>query len=311
MLRLPLAVNTASLTSSEIRDIILGMEISAPSIQRQQMSEIEASTQAAAQVTAVTTQTTNKMGDTLLATTTTAYEQQVFSSKTDWRIRAISATNIPLRLQHVYVTNDDVKDDLPTFVLAKNLLKAFVCSADLRTPVAGYLFGTVATDNSRVIEVKAIAIVPQRASQRSVELPNDLPTHPLLEDLKIVGIINVSPLPVSLPRHTYTDGPLPPRLKLRRPSRLHQPTPSSTRSSRPSTPKSTDPRSCSPSPSLLDPSPSPPTSSLPRDSSGAGTRTPTPQSATTPLRWSIVPSSCSLTVSSDRLSVSLSPLLPI
>jgi hypothetical protein len=33
---------------------------------------------------------------------------------------AISATNIPLRLQHVYVTNDDVKDELPTFVLAKN-----------------------------------------------------------------------------------------------------------------------------------------------------------------------------------------------
>lgn len=33
----PLAVNTASLTSSEIRDIILGMEIAAPSIQRQQM----------------------------------------------------------------------------------------------------------------------------------------------------------------------------------------------------------------------------------------------------------------------------------
>lgn len=206
------------------------MEISAPSIQRQQMSEIEASTQAAAQVTAVTTQTTNKMGDTLLATTTTAYEQQVFSSKTDWRIRAISATNIPLRLQHVYVTNDDVKDDLPTFVLAKNLLKAFVCSADLRTPVAGYLFGTVASDNSRVIEVKAIAIVPQRASQRSVELPNDLPTHPLLEDLKIVGIINVSPLAPSfsitqsLTRHLFS------RRKRKRPSRLRQPMRSSTRS---------------------------------------------------------------------------------
>lgn len=144
-------------------------------------------------MTAIQTRTTNITGDEIQVVTTTAYEQQVFASKTDWRIRAISATNIPLRLQHVYVTNDDVKDDLPTFVLAKNVMKAFVCAADLRTPIAGYLFGTVAADNSRVIEVKAVAMVPQRASQRSIELVNELPTHPLLSDLKIVGIIHVSP----------------------------------------------------------------------------------------------------------------------
>lgn len=159
---------------------------------RLDQAEIEKSTEAANQVTAIQTRTTNITGDEIQVVTTTAYEQQVFSSKTDWRIRAISATNIPLRLQHVYVTNDDVKDDLPTFVLAKNVMKAFICAADLRTPVAGYLFGTVAADNSRVIEVKAVAMVPQRASQRSVELVNELPTHPLLSDLKIVGIIHVS-----------------------------------------------------------------------------------------------------------------------
>jgi pre-mRNA-processing factor 8 len=34
-------VNVASLTQSEIRDIILGMEISAPSAQRQQVLHIE------------------------------------------------------------------------------------------------------------------------------------------------------------------------------------------------------------------------------------------------------------------------------
>lgn len=187
------AVNTASLTSSEIRDIILGMEISAPSIQRQQMSEIEKSTEAAGQVTATQIETTNKLGDRAIITTTTAYEQQVFSSKTDWRIRAISATNIPLRLQHVYVTNDDVKDDLPTFVLAKNIMKSFVCAADLRSPCAAYLYGTEAADNSRVIEVKAVVVVPQRASVRTVEIANDLPTSPLLDGMKIVGIICVRP----------------------------------------------------------------------------------------------------------------------
>ena len=44
------SVNVASLTQSEIRDIILGMEISAPSAQRQQIAEIEKQTQEHSQV---------------------------------------------------------------------------------------------------------------------------------------------------------------------------------------------------------------------------------------------------------------------
>ena len=86
-------VNIASLTVSEIRDIILGQEIAAPSVQRQQMAELEKSTEAQAQVTAVQTQTTNVHGDTIQTVTTTNYEQQVFSSKSDWRVRAISSTS--------------------------------------------------------------------------------------------------------------------------------------------------------------------------------------------------------------------------
>lgn len=49
------SVNIASLTVSEIRDIILGQEIAAPSVQRQQMAELEKSSEAQAQVTAVQT----------------------------------------------------------------------------------------------------------------------------------------------------------------------------------------------------------------------------------------------------------------
>jgi pre-mRNA-processing factor 8 len=59
------SVNIASLTASEIRDIILGQEIAAPSVQRQQMAELEKSTEAQGQVTAIQTQTTNVHGDTL------------------------------------------------------------------------------------------------------------------------------------------------------------------------------------------------------------------------------------------------------
>lgn len=49
------SVNIASLTATEIRDIILGQEIAAPSVQRQQMAELEKTSEAQSQVTAVQT----------------------------------------------------------------------------------------------------------------------------------------------------------------------------------------------------------------------------------------------------------------
>ena len=88
--------------------------------------------------------------------TATNYEQQVFSSKSDWRVRAISATHLPLRLQHIYVSNDDVKDDAAsyTYVLPKNVLRAFVTASDLRTQIAAYLYGVSPPDNKQVKEIK-------------------------------------------------------------------------------------------------------------------------------------------------------------
>ena len=61
VLTLCYSVNVASLTQSEIRDIILGMEISAPSAQRQQIAEIEKQTKEQSQLTATTTKTVNKV----------------------------------------------------------------------------------------------------------------------------------------------------------------------------------------------------------------------------------------------------------
>ncbi len=60
-------VNVASLTQSEIRDIILGMEISAPSAQRQQIAEIEKQTKEQTQLTATTTRSVNKHGDEIIS----------------------------------------------------------------------------------------------------------------------------------------------------------------------------------------------------------------------------------------------------
>lgn len=33
------------------------------------------------------------------------YEQAAFGSKTDWRVRAISAANLHLRVNHIYVNS--------------------------------------------------------------------------------------------------------------------------------------------------------------------------------------------------------------
>ncbi|WVN88199.1 pre-mRNA-processing-splicing factor 8 [Cryptococcus depauperatus CBS 7841] len=186
------SVNVASLTASEIRDIILGMEIAAPSVQRQQMAEIEKSAEAAAQVTALQTKTTNIHGDEIVVTTTTQYEQQTFASKSDWRVRAISATNLPLRVNHIFVGNDDVKDDAGsfTYVIPKNVLRSFIVNADLRTQVVAYLYGTSPPDNKQVKEIKAVVWIPQRGTNNGVDLPLSLPKHDFLfKDLEPLGWI--------------------------------------------------------------------------------------------------------------------------
>merc|ERR1719149_1688 len=110
-------VNVASLTQSEIRDIILGMEIAPPSIQRQQIADIEKQGKEMSQLNAVTTKTTNVHGEELIVTTTSLYEQQTYASKTDWRVRAISASNLHLRTSHLYVNSEDIRETGYTYVM--------------------------------------------------------------------------------------------------------------------------------------------------------------------------------------------------
>jgi len=186
-------VNVQSLTQSEIRDIILGMEIAPPSQQRQQIAEIEKQAREASQLTAVTTKTTNVHGDELIVTTTSQYEQQSMSSKTDWRVRAISATNLHLRTKHIYVSSDDIREVGCTYVLPKNVLKKFICVADLRTQIAGYLYGISPPDNSQVKEIRCIVMVPQLGTHRDVKLPHQLPNHEFLEELEPLGWIHTQP----------------------------------------------------------------------------------------------------------------------
>ncbi len=186
-------VNVTSLTQSEIRDIILGMEIAPPSLQREQVAEIESQAREQSQMTATTTKTTNVHGDQIVVTTTTQYESATFKSKTDWRVRAISATNLHLRTKHIYVSSEDISDDGLTYVLPKNILSKFITVADLRTQIAGYLYGITPEDNDQVREVRCIVMVPQVGNHQSVTLPKNLPEHEMLEGMEPLGWIHTQP----------------------------------------------------------------------------------------------------------------------
>jgi len=114
-------------------------------------------------------------------------------SKTDWRVRAISATNLHLRVDHVYVSSEDVRESGYTYILPKNLLRRFVCIADLRTQIAAYLYGVSPPDGPLVKEIRCIVIPPQWGTSAYVNLPTQLPNHKLLEGLEPLGWIHTQP----------------------------------------------------------------------------------------------------------------------
>jgi pre-mRNA-processing factor 8 len=191
-------VNVASLTQSEIRDIILGAEIEPPSEQRQAMVDTDKGKgDTNAQMTAVTTKTTDVHGNEIVTTTTSAYEQKTFSSKTDWRVRAIGSTNLQLRTHHIYVNTDDTVDEAEdagyTYVMPKNILRKFIGIGDLRTQISGYIYGISPTQHPTVTEIRCIVMVPQWGTHQLVHLPNHLPDHPYLKGLDPLGIIHTQP----------------------------------------------------------------------------------------------------------------------
>ncbi|KAI5206698.1 pre-mRNA-processing-splicing factor 8 [Aureobasidium subglaciale] len=187
-------VNVSSLTQSEVRDIILGMEISAPSMQRQQAAEIEKQQEEQAQLTAVTTKTQNVNGEDIVVTTTSQFEQQTFASKTEWRTRAIATSNLRTRANNIYISSEDIRDDEEhfTYIMPKNILKRFITIADLRVQVAGYLYGTSPPDNKQIKEVKAIVMVPQVGNTRDIQLPRNLPENDYLNSLEPLGWIHTT-----------------------------------------------------------------------------------------------------------------------
>jgi pre-mRNA-processing factor 8 len=144
-------------------------------------------------MTATTTKSTNVHGEQIVVTTTTQYESATFQSKTDWRVRAISATNLHLRTKHIYVSSEDISEDGLTYVLPKNILSTFITIGDLRTQIAGYLYGVTPPDNDQVREIRCIVMVPQVGNHQSVTLPKKLPEDDILKGMDPLGWIHTQP----------------------------------------------------------------------------------------------------------------------
>ena len=86
--------------------------------------------------------------------------------------------------------------------MPKNVLKKFITVADLRTQIAGYMYG-VPPDNPQVKEIRCVVMPPQWGNHAQVNLPTALPEHEYLEDLEPLGWLHTQPNESpQLPRRT-------------------------------------------------------------------------------------------------------------
>lgn len=72
-------------------------------------------------------------------------------------------------------------------------MKKFIIISDLRTQIAGYIYGISPPDNPHVKEIRAIVMVPQWGTPQTVHLPNQIPEHEYLNDLEPLGWLHTQP----------------------------------------------------------------------------------------------------------------------
>ncbi|CAN3368761.1 pre-mRNA-splicing factor 8 [Diutina catenulata] len=195
-------ITVSQLTQSEVRDLILGQEIRAPSDNRELAANLEEGKEekANAAVTATKSFTTNLHGEKIVTITTSNYESSNFSSQNEWRSRMMASNALHLRSKNIFLANSiNPSNDSMIFVVPRSLLKTFISICDTRVQVAAYLFGESPTDNPRVKEIKYLALVPQLGNTKEVKLPEAIPSldsNPDLRHLELLGWI-----------HTQTVGP--------------------------------------------------------------------------------------------------------
>lgn len=186
-------INVASLTQSEIRDLILGQDIKEPSAQRQEIAKIEGEENkddsANGTLTGMKVKMRNAQGEEIVTHVSSNYESQSFTSKTEWRKLAISAALLHMRTKNIYVASDDFIEEKNTYIMPNNILKKFIQISDTRTQIGGFVFGSSPPDNDKVKEIKAIAIPPQTGTLNTVSL-SKLVESEWTEDLELLGWIH-------------------------------------------------------------------------------------------------------------------------
>ncbi|CEP62605.1 U4/U6-U5 snRNP complex subunit PRP8 LALA0_S05e09362g [Lachancea lanzarotensis] len=190
-------VNIASLTQTEIKDLILGQNIKAPSVKRQQMAEIEAAKSSSNNInvdeqSAVATKIkqTNAQGEEIMVVTSTNYENQMFSSSNEWRQRAISNSLLYMRLRTIYLSSEEFVEEKNVYILPKNLLKKFVEISDSKAQVGGFIFGSAAGDHKKVKEIKTIVMVPQLGNSHTIQLSQLSEDSLYLQNLELLGWVH-------------------------------------------------------------------------------------------------------------------------
>ena len=172
-------IDVKTLTQSEIRDLILGQDIRAASFRRQQIANMENSSgqdEVLKNLTAVKSTTTNIHGENIVTVTTTNYEQTTFSSKNEWRNRALASNALASHTPAITVlSNEFSDDDAFTYIVPKNVLQLLVQISDLRIQVGAYLYGKSPADHPDIKEIKCIALVPQLGSSNSIKLSQRKP----------------------------------------------------------------------------------------------------------------------------------------
>lgn len=135
------------------------------------------------------TKTYDKNSREIIVSTSSPFEQKSLTSKSDWRLRAIAASKLHMKGNHIYIHAEEITTNDFTYILPKNLIQKFICISDLRIKIAGFLYGSSSPHSSCIQEIRCFALPPQLGNSQTVNIPKMLPPKHLVENLQLLGWI--------------------------------------------------------------------------------------------------------------------------
>lgn len=146
------------LKQEEVKDILMGGDLTPVSTQSRRVADVQRQEGVLGQEQAVNVRTHDKHGRELVSSTTSPYERQPAFSRTDWRIRALSASNHYLRDCRIVLSIDF---SFYNILVPRNLVKKFIFISDLRCQIGAYMYGLEAREKIQSREVRCFVITPQ------------------------------------------------------------------------------------------------------------------------------------------------------